>query len=189
MSLKISRFKPWLAILFCGLVFAVSSAWAQTVAELTAAAEQGDVNAQFNLGLMYDNGLGVLEDNATSIMWFTKAAEKGYAGAQRSLGIMYDIGEGVPEDNATAVMWYTKAAEQDDGAAQYSLGLMYATGDGVPEDYAIAYMWSNLAAAQGHELSKVLKEIVTKKMTREDISKAQALSRECLAQDYKNCGY
>jgi TPR repeat protein len=66
---------------------------------------------------------------------------------------------------------------------------MYATGDGVPEDDATAVMWLNLAAALGNENAKNNKEIVTKKMTREDISKAQALSRECLAQDYKNCGY
>jgi TPR repeat protein len=102
---------------------------------------------------------------------------------------MYANGEGVPEDDATAVMWYTKAAEQGHAIAQFNLGVMYANGDGVPEDNISAYMWLNLAAALGNENAKNNKEIVTKKMTREDISKAQALSRECLAQDYKNCGY
>ena len=82
MSLKTSRFKPWLAILFCGLVLAVSSAWAQTVAELTAMAEQGNASAQSNLGFMYANGEGVPEDDATAVMWYTKAAEQGDAEAQ-----------------------------------------------------------------------------------------------------------
>jgi TPR repeat protein len=102
---------------------------------------------------------------------------------------MYANGEGVPEDDATAVMWYTKAAEQGHAIAQFNLGFMYANGDGVPEDNISAYMWLNLAAALGHENAKKGKEIVAERMTREDISKAQALSRECLAQDYKNCGY
>ncbi|MBT6530007.1 MAG: hypothetical protein HOK99_03740 [Betaproteobacteria bacterium] len=55
MTLKTSRFKPWLAILFCGLVFAVSSAWAQSVAELTAAAEQGNATAQYNKHSNFDH--------------------------------------------------------------------------------------------------------------------------------------
>ena len=66
---------------------------------------------------------------------------------------------------------------------------MYASGEGVPEDDATAAMWFTKAAALGNEGAKNNKEIVAERMTREDISKAQALSRECLAQDYKNCGY
>ena len=40
-----------------------------------------------------------------------------------------------------------------------------------------------------NEGAKNNKEMFAGRMTREDISKAQKLSRECLAQDYKNCGY
>jgi TPR repeat protein len=138
---------------------------------------------------MYANGEGVPEDDATAVMWYTKSAEQGNASAQFNLGLMYDNGDGVPEDDATAVMWYTKAAEQGYADAQLNLGTRYATGEGVPEDDVSAYMWLNLAAALGNENAKNNKEIVAERMTREDISKAQALSRECLAQDYKNCGY
>ena len=52
----------------------------------------------------------------------------------------------------------------------------------------MAYMWWNLAAAQDIESAKTNKGIVQDKMTPADISKAQTLSRECLAKDYKNCG-
>jgi hypothetical protein len=55
-------------------------------------AEQGDSYAQYNLGLMYDYGEGVIEDDTQAVYWFRKAAEQGHAKAQYNLGLMYDYG-------------------------------------------------------------------------------------------------
>ena len=66
--------------------------------------------AQYNLGLMYDEGQGVPQDYKTAVKWFTLAAEQGDAFAQRDLGLMYARGEGVPQDNIYAHMWYNIAA-------------------------------------------------------------------------------
>ena len=153
-----------------------------------ALAEQGDADAQFYLGIMYDEGEGVLEDDATAVKWYTKAAEQGYADAQLNLGLMYDNGLGVPQDDATAVKWYTKAAEQGVASAQENLAFMYAKGEGVPQDNVMAYMWWNLAAAQGDENAKENKGKLQDSMTSAQIEEAQTLSRECLAKDYKTCG-
>jgi TPR repeat protein len=49
-------------------------------------AEGGDKVAQNNLGYMYENGIGVTEDNLEAAKWFTKAAEQGHAGAYNNLG-------------------------------------------------------------------------------------------------------
>ena len=65
-------------------------------------AEQGDASAQFNLGLMYDNGEGVPENDAEALRWFRLAAEQGHALAQSNLGLMYAIGEGITEDTVNA---------------------------------------------------------------------------------------
>ena len=64
------------------------------------AAEQGDATAQYNLGIMYDNGQGVPQDYKEAIKWYRLAAEQGNAKAQYNLGAMYDNGEGVPQDYA-----------------------------------------------------------------------------------------
>ena len=69
-------------------------------------AEQGDANAQWALGFMYSEGLGVPENDQTAVMWYTKAAEQGYADAQTSLGFMYASGEGVPENYVRAYVWW-----------------------------------------------------------------------------------
>jgi TPR repeat protein len=69
------------------------------------AAKQGDVDAQYNLGRMYDNGYGVPQDYKTAVKWFRLAVEQGYAVAQFSLAMMYDMGRGVIQDNVYAHMW------------------------------------------------------------------------------------
>ena len=71
----------------------------------TLSAEQGNVKAQFNLGIMYDKGQGVLQDYKEAVKWYTLSAEQGHAKAQYNLGHMYDNGEGILQDFVKAHMW------------------------------------------------------------------------------------
>jgi len=119
---------------------------AAALAQLQTAAQSGDANAQFWLGLMYSSGQGVPQDYAQALSWYRKAAEQGEAHAQYSLGVMYYNGQGVPQDYAQAISWYRKAAEQGEAHAQNNLGFMYEYGQGVPQDYVIAYALFNLSA-------------------------------------------
>jgi hypothetical protein len=82
------------------------------VEALRAKAEQGDAEAQLNLGNGYYHGEGVPQDYAEAAKWNRLAAEQGHASAQYHLGFMYDNGQGVPQDYAEAVKWYRLAAEQ-----------------------------------------------------------------------------
>ena len=69
-------------------------------------AEQGDVEAQYNLGVMYYKGEGVSKDYKEAVKGYRLAAEKTYAGSQNNLGGMYYKGQGVPKDYALAHMWF-----------------------------------------------------------------------------------
>jgi uncharacterized protein len=73
-------------------------------------AEEGNVAAQFNLGVMYQLSNGVPQDNEVAVSWYRNAAEQGLAEAQYNLGVMYANGEGVPQDYAAAHMWFNLAA-------------------------------------------------------------------------------
>ncbi len=84
--------------------------YATALREWRPLAKQGDAEAQFFLGAMYNLGDGVPQDYAESAKWFRKAAEQGNAKAQFFLGIMYEDGQGVPQDYAKAYMWFTLAA-------------------------------------------------------------------------------
>ena len=73
-------------------------------------AEQGNAEAQFNLGFMYYIGQGVPQDYAEAGRWFRLAAEQGNAGAQVTLGFMHADGQGVPQDIVLAHMWFNIAS-------------------------------------------------------------------------------
>ena len=115
------------------------------------AADQGDAEAQFNLGWMYDTGKGVSQDYGEAVQWYRRAADQGHAQAQCNLGVMYYTGEGVPQDDREAVKWFRRAADQGDAKAQYFLGWIYANGHGVVQDHREAYIWFFLAALTGDE--------------------------------------
>ncbi len=114
------------------------------------AAEQGNAEAQNNLGIAYATGWGVPQDYAEAIRWYRKAAEQDNTDAQNNLGILYHNGWGVPQDYAESARWYRKAAEQGNADAQNNLGILYDNGWGVPQDYAEAARWYHKAADQGH---------------------------------------
>jgi TPR repeat protein len=81
-------------------------------------AELGDAEAQFNLGVLYDEGAGVDRNLATAAEWYRKAAEQGFIDAQTNLGILYYHGLGVAPDREAAAHWFGLAAEQGDAEAR-----------------------------------------------------------------------
>ncbi len=166
-----------------GVAAAKRGDYATALREWRPLAEQGVAKAQFNLGFMYRNGLGVPQDTAEAVKWYGKAAEQGNADAQVNLGSMYSNGQGVPEDHAEAAKWFRKAAEQGVAEAQYNLGFMYRNGLGVSQDTAQAHMWYNLAASRlppGEDRDQSVKnrDIVAEWMTPAQISEARKLARE-----------
>jgi hypothetical protein len=161
----------------------------QIIDQLKTLAEQGDPNAQFDLGFRYEFGLGVLNNNQKAVEWYTKAAEQGYAEAQALLAVMYAKGEGVDQDYKQAIEWCTKAAEQGYAEAQYGLGLGYYEGEseGFIEDYIEAYKWFLLAEMNGKDVSEV-KEELKNKMTPKQIALAKQKAREFVKAQEKGNG-
>jgi TPR repeat protein len=152
------------------------------------AAEQGDAKALSNLGVMYAKGQGVIQDYKEAVKWYRKAAEQGNAIAWLNLGAMYENGQGVTQDYKEAVKWYRRAAEQGYAKAQHNLGVMYYKGQGVIQDNVYAHMWFNIAASNGAGADATKnRDIVAKRLTPADISKAQELARECVRKKYKGC--
>ncbi len=104
-------------------------------------ANLGDEGGQYYLGLMYEDGKGVRQDNTQAVFWYRKAAEQNNPAAQSSLGSMYANGRGVKKDNKQAIFWFRKAAKQNNPAAQSNLGSMYENGQGVEQDDTPAAFW------------------------------------------------
>ena len=94
-------------------------------------AEEGDAEAQNELGDCYYYGEKVEENKDQAFIWYKKAAEQGDADAQYSLGWCYENGEGVVRDAQQALMWYKKSAENGNTEAQEILISRYNYGVGV----------------------------------------------------------
>jgi len=161
------------ALLCCCLALPV---WSQNseFKETKAKAEQGDAEAQFLLGSMYDSGLGVLKSYAESGKWYLKAAAQGVAEAQYELGLRYyEYGKKAKTNYTTAFSWFFKAANQGFVPAQYSVAVMYGLGQGVPQENVKAQKWFNIAAAQGVRRAVEAREAFALQLTRDQIAEGE----------------
>jgi len=116
------------------------------------AAERGDAEAQYNLALMHDRGIGVEKNAAEALKWYRKAAEQGYAKAQYNLGMMYYFGRGVPEDKVAAYQWILLAADQGEkiaGNAVKELAKKLSS-EQISSAKAAAQVWSQSHKGQAH---------------------------------------
>ena len=87
----------------------------------------GTLEAQYELALMYANGVGVAMDIAKAIHWLQQAATKGLAAAQFLLATRYLNGIGVERDETAALLWLGRAVAQGHAKAQLRLGRFLET--------------------------------------------------------------
>jgi len=116
--------------------------------ELRPLAAKGDPNAQFLLGMLYDSGRGVAQDQAVAASWYRKAAKQNHPLAQLYLGLLLYTGEGVKQDHVEAARWFRAAADSGNAEAQFYLGSMYERGAGVKQNPTEAIRWLTKSAAQ-----------------------------------------
>ena len=113
------------------------------------AANQGNAEAQYQLGNLYENSQ-LPKNFEAAASWYHKAAQQGSAKAQARLGVFYSHGLGVTKNPNEAILWSGKAALQGNADAQYGLGLGYMQGKSAPKNAQLAMGWLSKAAAQGH---------------------------------------
>ena len=109
----------------------------------------GNADAQFGLGLAYDLGRGVAQDEARACLWYRRAALGGVAAAAFNLAIMFDQARCGPRDPAKAAEWYARAAATGYARAEYDLAQLYELGDGVPKNLDEAQSWYQAASVNG----------------------------------------
>ena len=86
--------------------------YATTLRLYRAMADQGNGNAQFGLGTMYEKGRGVAQDDVEAAKWYRLAANQGHAQTQFNLGVAYDNGRGVVQDEVLAHLWFNLSVAQ-----------------------------------------------------------------------------
>ena len=117
--------------------------------ELKKQAEQGDAEAQNNVGTCFFSGEGVEKDEKEAFQWFLKAAKQEYAEAKYNVGVCFLYGDGVEKDEKEAFQWFLKAAKQGYAEAQFVVGGCYLKGVGVEKDEELAYHYIFNVAKNG----------------------------------------
>jgi len=117
-------------------------------------AEKGQVEAQYRLGTLYENGQGIAKNLEDAKKWYREAAAQGHVRARRRLEALE--GKSTRDGSETvAIKWYLDLAEQGDADAQYNLAFMYETGFSVPKDNGKAARWYAPAAEKKHVLAQL----------------------------------
>jgi len=87
-------------------------------------ADKGNSTAQFNLGVCYQNGQGVIPDYSKAVQYFQLSADQGNSTAQFNLGLLYQNGIGVSQDLSKALKYFQLSSIQGYSNAQRHLGLL-----------------------------------------------------------------
>jgi TPR repeat protein len=147
---------------------------AQAVAWYEKAADHGDPEAQWRLGMAYVLGrLGKTQDYGKARGYFEGAAASGYARAMTDLGSMFASGEGMPRDSAKAKTLYEQAVAGGDERAFRELAVIYAQGEGVPVDLVAARVFYLKGLQAGMADDPQVKQLIEARMTSEQLEASQ----------------
>ncbi len=86
------------------------------------------------LGICYEYGLGVDENNTEAFKYYSLAAERGYTAAKYRLGLCYKYGTGTTENPEQAFYWFSQAAEDEHTSSIYEAAMMILDGIGTEKN-------------------------------------------------------
>ena len=143
---------------------------------LRKAAELGHVDAQTQLAVLYDAGVGVLKDKKEAFHWYNEAARQGDFVGLLGLGLMYKAGDGVSPDRKKAGAYFLEAART-----------LVDDKDSSREELCVAYAGLHLCkmtlaggkpSAEAAALERELERRLTPEERAEGLRKAEKMLRE-----------
>ena len=157
--------------LYVGANYYDAKEYNKAIPWLNISANKNHRQAQYLLGVMYAQGVGVSQNYYTAVHWFKKSAEQNHAEAQCYLGYCYVNGYGIEESLSEGFKWTSKAykngsktaeenlssyfnkfktlAEKGNMAAAFYVGACYHEGLGTNTNYQLAIKWYTTAAESG----------------------------------------
>lgn len=110
--------------------------------------------AAYRLGVIYEEGQGIIHDDSKSFVYYLEAAQKGIVAAQYRVAVFFENGRGTDTDRRKARMWYLKAALGGNARAQRYVGELYEDGfkeENITPNIEAAFEWYMRAALQGDQ--------------------------------------
>jgi TPR repeat protein len=149
---------------------------AKARAWFTQAAHNNVANAQYNLGVLHHQGLGMPANMNEAMILYRLAAAQNHPEAQYNLGIAHIEGIGAERNPALAAYYFEQAAANGVVEAAYNLGLIFENGmlgEAQPDE---AVFWYKLAADRGNQSARAALTKLTQQlgMTRDDVNRIVA---------------
>lgn len=154
---------PARADLAAGLGALQEAQYDTAMTELRPLAEAGDVEAQFRLGAMIENGWGIRASYQQALTWYRRAADRGHVDAMVRTAEFNEHGLGIPRSRRDAYDWYLKAAEKGHPGSMARVGRWNLEGIAKRPNFLLAKTWLNKAAAAGNPEAQGLIETLASK--------------------------
>ena len=151
--------------------------------KLLKLAKDGHLKAQYEVAMMFNNGIGVAKDKEEAWNWFTRAAKAGNVDAQVELGAHYEAGVDGQPNGIMAAQWWKTAAKNGSGVAAFNLGTMYRSGRVTARDLVRAYAWFMVAEDLGVITAKDHLRNLRDLIPEQDVAKAERL-KDGLMKEY-----
>jgi len=152
-----------MALLLCSLIYMYANDASQELVDLGCkylsnkdyanakkvfeeATYQGNADAMHNLGLMYINADGVVQNYQKALFYFQKAFDHKRINSAYDIGVMYRNGEGVTKDLFKSKEYYLIAANNNYALAQFELSKLY----GLEQNMTQFQYWTEKAIHNGY---------------------------------------
>jgi uncharacterized protein len=135
-------------------------------------AQQGDSKAQYEVALMYLQGIGTQVNPERGGYWMLAAANNGNTTAMIEVGGRHEHGVNAEQNPMIAFTWYRRAAIAGDSIGRFKLATLYEQGIAVPQDLPRAYAWYRLS---GHTSARLAVERLQRSLGRAELDQGDQL--------------
>lgn len=137
------------------------------------AAKAGSILGMNEMGVRYQKGTGIRQDNVAAVGWFALACQHGLPAAYVNLGNCYEVGNGVLQDYDKAGSHYAAAAKQGFAPAEFLLAQLLETGRGTTPNLVNAYILYSRAASANFAGAADRRDALKAKLSPEQLQEAE----------------
>ena len=154
---------------------------------LSLFAANGDARANYNLGVMYREGLGVDQDDVEALTYFIAAAEDGHMLGNYAVGLAFLRGRGSDIDAEAALIYLEEATLLGHALSPLKMGQVYFEGKQIEKDVVTAHFWWSVARDRNAPGATEHLDRLSSHMTKEQKQQAKMRQQKCRTQTLRQC--
>ena len=154
---------------------------------LSMFAANGDARANYNLGIMYREGLGVGQDDIEALTHFIAAAEDGHMLGNYAVGLAFLRGRGSDVDAETALSYLKEATLLGHALSPVEMGRIYLEGRLTKKNVVAAHFWWSVARDRNAPGATEFLNSLRRQMSETQKQEAALQQQRCRTQTLRQC--